>query len=318
MTNLTLIQSGSFVSTGANVTLNLRPGTNFMSVWNITAISTALASAGYKWEWNAGMGGIEYQANAGSNAVFILPRPNDFIAVDTSITAPLGPVAITGSSNVVRPIVTTASTAGLSAGSVVRLTNITAQPNLSGYDFGIDTIVANTSFRIAAALANGPGAAGTNGFYRIIPYNPIFYPSKRFVVNISQAATAQVTTSVAHNLTVGQAVRFYVSSTFGMTQIDQLIGDVLTIVDAYNFTVDIDTTAFNAFVFPAAAAYPFSMAQIVPVGEQADATVSDPNLLNDATVNTAILGMILVAGINSPAGQNGDTIYWQAGRTANF
>src|SRR5436309_2055981 len=107
MSDLTLIQSGSFTSTGENITINLRPGTNYMKVWNKTAIDATLANGGLVWEWNLGMGGIEYQENAGQTAVNILPRATDFIPVDTSLSVPGAPVAITGASNVVRPIVTT-------------------------------------------------------------------------------------------------------------------------------------------------------------------------------------------------------------------
>lgn len=316
MTNLTLIQSGNFVSAGQNVTLNLRPGTNFMKVWNSTTINATTVNAGLVFEWNLGMGGIEYQENAAGTAVNILPRPNDFIPIDTSLQVPSAPVAIAAVSNVVRPIVTTGSTAGLSVGSIVRLSNVAALPNLMSYDVAIDTIVVNTSFRIANALANAPGAVGGGGFYRIIPFPPIYYPTKQFLFNITRAAQAVVTTAANHNYQVGQSVRFNVGPAFGMTQIDGLLGNIVA-VTAGTFTVDIDTTAFTAFVFPLPAAYPFTRAQVVPVGEETDAN-SDPNLLNDATLNNAILGITLVAGIDSPAGQNGDVIYWQAGRTANF
>lgn len=320
MSDLTLIQSGSFTSTGQNITINLRPGTNYMKVWNSTAIAATTASVGFVWEWNLGMGGIEYQENAGQTAVNILPRPNDFIPVDTSVYTAGAPVAITATTNVVRPIVSTGSTAGLNTGSVVRLTNVTGALNLASYDFSIDTIVANTSFRIANALANNPGSAGTAGFYRIIPNPPLFYPPRRFIVNITRAAQAVVTTAIDHGLTVGQAVRFRLwpdENNWGMNEIDGLIGNIVA-VTASTFTVDIDTTSFSTFTFPPATAYPFTRAQVVPVGEEANANQSDPNLLNDATVNIGIIGMTLVAGANSPGGQVGDVMYWQATRTANF
>lgn len=321
MSDLTLIQSGTFISTGENITINLRPGTNYMKVWNQTAIAATLVNSGFVWEWNLGMGGIEYQENAAGTAINILPRPTDFIPVDTSLTAPGAPVAITGTSNAVRPIVTTANTAGLRVGSVVKLTNVTGAMNLSSYDFTIDTIVANTSFRIANALANAPGSVGTAGFYRIIPYNPIFYPTRRFIVNITRAAQAVVTTAVDHGYTVGQAVRFRmwpIQGVWGMNEIDGLIGNIVAVPTVGTFVVDIDTTAFSLFTFPLAASYPFTRAQVAPVGEEANADQSDPNLLYDATVNTAILGMTLIAGIDSPGGQIGDVMYWQATRTENF
>lgn len=321
MSNLTLIQSGSFISDGTNKILDIRTGTNFMTVWNITAITNSTGSVGYVWNWNEGMGGIEYQANAGSTAVMILPRFSDFVPVDSSVTAPGARVAITAGTNATRPVYSTASTTGLSTDSMVYLSNLTGQMNLASYPISIDSVVTNTSFRVKYVLANAPGAVATAGFYRIIPFNPIFYPVRRFIFNITQAAQAQVTTSRSHGYTVGQAVRFRMwpdENNFGMNEIDGLIGNITSIVDEGNFTVDIDTRSFTAFTFPTAAAYPFTRAQCAPVGEEANADNSDPNLLGDATVNTAILGMKLIAGADSPAGQNGDVIYWQAGRTENF
>ena len=41
MSNLTQVQTGSFTSTGTAVTLNLRAGTSWMSVWNQTAMTNA-------------------------------------------------------------------------------------------------------------------------------------------------------------------------------------------------------------------------------------------------------------------------------------
>jgi hypothetical protein len=321
MSDLTVMQNGSFTSTGNNFTINLRTGTSWMQVWNLSAINAGTFGVGYKWEWNIGMGGVEYQANGGGTAVDIIPNPDGFLAIDSSMTAPLAPIAITGSSNVVRPIIQTANTAGLATDSTVLLYGVTGQPNLSSYQFTIDTVVANTSFRIKYALANAPGAVGTAGFYRIIPFNPIFEPTRRFVVNITRAAQAVVTTGISHGYAVGEAVRFYVwpdEGHWGMPEIDQLIGNVTSIIDEGNFTVDIDTTAFTPFTFPLPAAYPFTRAQVVPVGEQADATASNPNLLDDSITNTAILGMTLVGGADNPGGTIGDVMYWLAGRTENF
>jgi hypothetical protein len=314
--NNTLIQTGSFTSTGANFTVNLRGGTNFMNVWNLTAITNNVVNAGYKFEWNLGMGGVEYQSNAGGTAVNIIPQAASFLPVDTSIQVPLGPVATTASTNAVQPVISTGSTAGLSVGSVVRVYGIAGQPSLSGYDFTIDTIVPNTSFRVANALENGPGAVGGAGFYRIIPYPSIFYPRARSIVKITQAVQAIVTTSVNHGYVVGQSVRLVVPAAFGMIEADGLLVNIVA-VTAGTFTINLDTTGFTAFDFPHAAAYPFTFAQSIPVGEETDAN-SNPNLLDDATVNQAILGMVLVGGIDGPAGQNGDIIYWQAGHSFDF
>lgn len=319
MANNTIIQQGSFTSTGTAKTLEIRSGVDWIRTYNYTKIAANAVTTGYEFYYQFGMpagGGLEWQSNGAGTAVNLVAlATGGFTIVDSSVNTPGPAVAVTGATNAVRPVVSTASTAGLSNGDVVRLTSMTGQANISGYDFTIDTLVANTSFRIANALANAPGAVATAGFWRRIPFNPIYYPSKRSIVNITQAAQAVVTTSVDHGYVAGMSVRLSVPAAFGMTQADGLLVNI-TAVTAGTFTVNLDTTAFTAFVFPAAAAVPFTPASCVPVGEETD-QFSNPNLLDDATVNTSYIGVKLAAGVDSPAGQANDVIYWVAGKSFN-
>lgn len=319
MSNEAIIQQGAFTSLGNPVTLNIRSGVDWIKTYNYTQIAANAVSTGYEFYWQLGMpqgGGLEYQSNGGGTAINLLALASGgFTIVDSSVNIPGPKVATTASTNAVRPVFSTASTAGLSVGSVVRITSVPGQPNLSGMDFTIDTIVANTSFRIANALANAPGAAGTGGFYSIIPFDPLYYPTRRFIVNITQAFPAVVTTSVNHGYTVGQSVRLNIPSVFGMTQANGLLVNIVA-VTASTFSVSLDTTGFNAFVFPGAAAVPFTQATVNPVGEETD-QFSNPNLLDDATINTGYIGVQLAAGVNSPAGQNADVVFWIAGKSFN-
>lgn len=332
MANGTIIQQGFFTSTGAPVTLQIRSGVDWIETLNYTQIVAGSVATGYEFQWQLGMPNgtaIESQSNGAGTAVFTVPvaAPGGFTIVDSSTNFLGAAVATTAATNAVQPVVATPSTVGLSAGSVVRLYNNGAvgpagQPALQGMDFTIDTIVANTSFRIANALANAPGAAGTQGYYRIVNFPSIFYPRNRFIVNITQAAQAVVTTSVNHGFTVGQTVRFNVpvnsqgNALYGMAQINGLLGNIVA-VTASTFTVDINTNDFNTFVIPSAALIgpgAFTQAQVIPVGED---SVIAPNNLGDATVNTAFIGVVLAAGADSPAGQNADVIYWKAGKSFN-
>lgn len=61
---------------------------------------------------------------------------------------------------------------------------------------------------------------------------------------ITAASSAQIT-SASHGLAVGDVV--VIQGVVGMTEINHRIGVVLTVVDANNFTVDIDSTAFTAY-----------------------------------------------------------------------
>ena len=187
-------------------------------------------------------------------------------------------VVISAATNATEPVFSTASTTGLSSGSVVRIQSMDEQLNLNGYDFAIDTVVSDTSFKMAAALATAPGVAETTGgTYTIVNADPAFYPPFRYIVNITQASSAVITTSVPHDYSVGQIVRIIIPKTaqsgvsdYGMGDINGLEGTVIAVNDAVGtqtFTVDINTSGFDAFTFPTAAkaAIPLIKAVVVPV-----------------------------------------------------
>ena len=316
----TVIQQGSFISNGQPQTIQVRSGVDWIDVYNYTQIAAGAASTGYHFYWQLGMpqgNGLVYESNAGSTAtnINLIVPGNGFTIVDSSLNVPGPKIAITGTTNIVTPIVSTGNTAGLSTGSVVRLSGVAAVPNIMGIDFTISNVIANTSFQLSNALANTPGFVGGAGFYQVIPFNPLFYPTKRYIVNISNATQAVVTTSVNHGYVVGQSVRLYVPPQFGMTQANGLLVNINAVAASF-FSVNLDTTAFTPFVYPGAGAVPFTPASVIPVGEETDA-LSNPNLLDDATVNTGYIGVVLGAGILAPAGQNNDVIYWKAGKSFN-
>lgn len=276
------------------------------------------------------------------------------------------PVATTASTNATRPVVSTANTAGVSVGTVVRLSN-TAQTDVNGIDFVVGAVTANTSFTLMTstnALATAPGAIGGAGFYRIV-YNAnsaLFYPRRRVITNITQATNAQVSTAIAHGLTPGQEVRFSIPAVSGMIQLNPQASNnafpagasnsavVVSVVDDYNFTINIDTTGYTAFTYPTIAQQPSNFPQVVPFGEDTATSLSNTGaqtptiggaqiyntntgILADSTVNTGFLGMVLGTGgtgtilttpILGPSGTiawsagnvpTGDTMYWLAGKS---
>ena len=337
---------------------------------------TANASNGMEFYWQRGM-------TAGTGIVTYKGAASGVLYGDTLVTGgftlydPSGqsvgaqplignPVATTASTNATRPVVSTASTTGVSVGTIVRLSS-TAQTDVNGIDMVVGAVTANTSFTLLTAtnaLATAPGAIGGAGFYTIV-YNgntELFYPRHRFITNITQATNGQVSTSVAHGLTVGQEVRFNIPAVSGMIQLNPQINNnyfpanssvgaiVVSVVDDYNFTLNINTTAYTAFTFPTIAQQPSSFPMVIPFGEDSATSLSSTlaqtptiagqqiyntnnGLLADATVNTGYLGMILGNGGNGlelttpilgPSGSiawsagnapTGDTMYWVAGKS---
>lgn len=342
---------------------------------------TANANVGYEFFWQRGMaagtGLVSYKAAATSVASvdsmltggFTLYDPSGQTAGAQSLLG--NPVVTTAITNVVRPVVSTASTAGISVGTIVRLSTQSGDTQLAsdvtGIDFVVGTVVANTSFTLLTAsnpLANVPGLTTGTGHYRIVNNgnSALFYPRNRYVVNITQAANAQVSTSVAHGLTPGQEVRFSIPAVSGMVQLNSDPNNlnyptnsvvqpiVVSVVDDYNFTINIDTTAYTAFSWPTVAQQPSSFPQVIPFGEDTATSLSalgaqvpsiagqqifntNTGLLADSTVNTGFLGMILGTGGNGlalttpiigPAGSitwsaadvaTPDRLYWIAGKS---
>ncbi len=392
----TIIGQGTFVASSAGLAnpnpgsatysnavpaiIQIPSGVDWLYVYNYTQFGTvgsgggayfngtANASEGVEFYWQRGMA-------IGTGMVEFHATPNEAMWSDTFVSGgftlydPSGQdanalplvgaaVAVSAVTNVTRPVVTHTADASVVVGSVVRLSN-TAQTDVNGVDMVVGTVTSNTSFTLLTStnpLANAPGAIGGAGFYRVINVNPLFYPRSRYVVNITQAANAQVSTSVAHGLTVGQEVRFRIPDVSGMVQLNGTTQNnyqpaiILSVIDDYNFTININTSGFTAFTWPTIAQQPSSFPVVNPVGEDTATSLSvnaaqvpsiggvqifntNTGLLADSTVNTGFLGMVLGAGGNGkalttpiigPAGgiswssgnvPTGDVMYWRAGKS---
>lgn len=321
---------GRFTSTGVSEILVLPSGVDWLWVKNITQSYAAASGQGVEYYWQLGMAqgrGTIYTKTAVTNALAIaqIAANSGFYLVDTTVNVPGASLALTGITNGNPPVVNTANTAGLVSGNVVRIFNTVGAQQLGGLDFTIDNIVGGVSFDLAymVPIANANPGAGT---FRVIPYNPYFYPRVRYITNISQASQAIVTLSVDHNFTVGQVVRFIIptvtASTYGMTELNGVQATIVNIdqPDANSITntitIDVDTSGFTAFAFPLTTAPGFTPAQVVPIGENtAEALALGQDILADATLNTGEIGIQLMAGSASPAGVANDVIYWVAGKS---
>jgi hypothetical protein len=326
MSDNTIIQQGRFTSAGSAVTLQIRSDVDWMKVYNTTVATNAQTTAigvefywqrgfanGYAWEYKKAGSGV-----AGANLV-TFNTSGGFTLVDSS-SNPNGVVnaTVTAVSSASIPVVSNSGTNGLNPGDVVRLINIAGAAELGAMDFtvGYNTLTSGTfSLDYMAQIS-----VGTTGSWMKINFDPIYYPRRRFITKISQAAQAVVTLSVTHGYQVGQLVRMVVPAAFGMTQMNGLQATIVAIntntSSGNTITLNVDSSAFSAFVFPVNAAYPFSSALVVPMGEDtADALSQGVDILSDATVNQAYIGMLLAAGADSPAGQSADVVYWVAGKS---
>lgn len=78
-----------------------------------------------------------------------------------------------------------------------------------------------------------------------------YYPVAREISTISKAQIATVTFTEDHGYLVGQKLGFRVPREWGMYQINQQYGQVLTIPSTTQVTVDIDTSLWSTFITPA-------------------------------------------------------------------
>jgi hypothetical protein len=319
---------GRFTATGNAVQLQLPAGVDYMWVKNLTQSYASGSGQGVEYYWQRGMTqglGTQYTKTASTNALAIsqIAANAGFYLIDTTVNIPGPALSLTGITSGTPPVVNTANTSSLLNGGIVRIFNTVGATQLGGLDFTIGDISAGVSFQLSymQPIANANPGAGT---FRVIPYNPYFYPPIRYITNISQATQAIVTLSVTHYYTVGQAIRFVIptvtAAAYGMTQLNGIEAAIVAVgqADVNGFTntitVDIDTTGFSPFAFPLTTAPGFTPAQIVPVGEwTAVALNAGVNILGDATTNTGFFGIQLQGGANSPGGSASDVVYWVAG-----
>ena len=345
----TILGQGSFVvpSTIVNQVIAIPSGVDWMNVYNYTqygAIGTPTANTGLKYYWQRGMapgtGIVEYGASTVQTLSADTLASGGFTLYDPSgqtsgalpfLSAPEATSAIT---NVTRPVVSTASTAGVSVGSIVRIWSPVVASGgevigtLGGVDFSVGAVSAGSSFTLTgnagAALANAIGSTTGTGLYAIVNYSPLFYPRNRVITNISKS-TSTISTSVPHGMTAGQEIRFNIPATSGMVQLNPQQNNngfpqgasgnaiVISVTDDWNFVINLNLSTYTTFTFPTVAQGATSMPQMIPFGEDTATALTTlglavptiaglkiPNtntgILADSTVNTGILGMILGTG----------------------
>ena len=179
MSESTVIQQGRFTSTGGTTILDLRADVDWIRVYNETNIA-ATGDDSTEFYWTRGQADGSalrwFKSGGGDNLNMNQILVGGFTPIDTSTNPLTAGLAVTASSNAAQPVITAASTGNLANGDVVLLTGMVGQENVSGQEYTVDTVTLNTSFRIANALANVPGAVGAGGLWRQVRWDPIFYP----------------------------------------------------------------------------------------------------------------------------------------------
>lgn len=314
MADNTIIQQGRFTSAGAAVNLAIRSDIDWIEVINETQwATTAATGVGVKFEWQRGMtAGHAFETTKADNTNVLQGEKvtsGGFTLLDDG-TATLG-AAVTGTTiTKADPPVATANGHGYSNGDIVVMNTMTEMDQMAGVFWTIGSVATNT-FELTYMDTNTANFTAESAFtVRRVPKFSNWVPPGVIITAMTAASQVAITLSadVSTYYAAGDVVRVHCPDIFGMSQIEGLSGEIVSLASNV-MTLDIDSSAFTAFAWPASSSLPFNFPQITPVG-----TNSSTSLL-DATDNTAILGMTLGAGIDGPAGATSDVIYWRAGKS---
>lgn len=303
------IGGGSFTSSVNSYSVQVSDRPDLIWVRNRTAWGDDAAETSVESWWRYGMafdaaqttdqavtsGILSSEAvTSGGFRVYNTAQPPTFAALATSGT----------DINRANPaVVTMANTGSIAANDIVRLYGTTGMLQVSGLDFSVASVIANTSITLNLD-SSGFAADATAGNVQLIIPNRM-YPGWRYIVplagsvGITQATQAVVSCSVAHNFSVGEKVSFRIPAAFGMTELNNVTATV-TAVTTYTLTVDVDTTGFTAFAFPtsAVAAAGISNAIVLPAGAGPTPSANPPGVsVNAAFDNRNLWNITMGANV---------------------
>ena len=138
MNNGTEIIQGYFTSDGAAKVLDIPSGVDWLELINYTQLTAQTQDRAFKWNWQRGLGeeGFFQYHPAADETVAVEVTAGAFIEFDSATYTGGSWLSVTGGTNITAPVYSTASTAGLSTGSIVRL-KTTDHDNLNGVDFSV-------------------------------------------------------------------------------------------------------------------------------------------------------------------------------------
>lgn len=113
------------------------------------------------------------------------------------------------------------------------------------------------------------------------PIEDQFYEPSRFVISdIAKGPTTTVTTTVPHNYVISQQVRLIIPSAFGIYQLNERTGYVLSIPSSTQVVLDIDSTDMDSYV---ASPQTQVVSQILAIGDVGSGVINLSGRLNTGT-----------------------------------
>lgn len=331
----TIVTQGTFTqpATAVNQIIPLPSGADYFVTTNLTQMATTQGTGRVvRGEWYGGgltavNDGLRWKKTNSTSAINIdkfstSTASNGFTYV-TSFPAPQA--ALTGTTITQANGAVASVTNTYSEGDTVIIYNAVGMEQISGMTFTISS-VSGSAFTLLGLDSSGFAAPATAfSVRRVNQFTPV-EPSFLYVTAITQAAQAQVTVSQADSVYLGQKLEFTIPGSFGMVQLNNyyqvqnLPAVVTSIVDAYNFTINVNTTNFTAFAFPASSGSPTTQlfATVAPAGQSTQfnpiSGVQTGYNFTQIPFHSGVFipYMYVPAGAQSPGGSASDVIIWQA------
>lgn len=329
----TIVTQGTFTqpSTAVGQYIPLPSGVDYFVTTNLTQMATTEnPGVNVRGEWYGGgltnaADGISWVKTNSSNAINV----STFAALSATgftyyPTFPGPGPAVTGTAitNANPAVVTMTNT--FSNGNRVVLYGTTGMLQISGMPFTISS-VSGSAFTLAGLNASGFSAAATAVTARLLPPASPVEPRVLYITGITQATNAVVTCSETVPYIVGQKVEFTIPGSLGMTQLNnfnqpQSKPAVITAVSGYTFTINVNTSAYTAFAFPASSGSPTTQlfATVAPAGQstQYNSITGVQTGYNFTYVpfhsGFFVPQMYLPSGAQNPGGSANDVILYQA------
>ena len=348
------ILTGSFKNVASTPQfVPILPQINLFRLWNLTVsgvtaggIAGSLTSnriAYAEFNPNLQASGTALVKQNGTVAAGLAPvgngnlAQNGFTLFDSSVYMQGPTIAIASFTPGTTTTFTTVAAHGLQVGDNVRIVSLATAPQMGGLVMTVTAVGSTTTF---TTLFNSTNAVTSTGsVYKAgnigNQNSALYYPQVRAVAAISLANPMVVTTLVPQNYQVGDVVRFAIPTAFGMQQLNSTYnGQPLQFtVSAVNNAVGTQTltfantnsSAFTAFAWAAASAYPYGLPVIIPqgAGNTNNLTGVTPtpfpyanqDILGFATQNQGSRGILIGAGDGTVTANTGGLIaagveYW--------
>ena len=336
----TIVSQGTFTqpATAVNQIIPLPSGADYFKTYNYTKAIANAPTGAFMGEWFGGgitavNDGIRW-GKAGSTAVIVdnfLNASSNPSAGFTYVTSPPTPqAALTGTTITKASAAVASVTNTYSNGDQVIIYNAVGMQQISGMVFTISSVT-GSQFTLLGLNSSAFATAATSFMVRRLTQNPAgiitpVAPQALQVTAVSQASNGQVTTSQQHGLVVGQKIEFTVPGSFGMVQLNNFYQGqskpiiVASVVDTYNFTINIDTTNYTAFALPASSGSPTTQlfATIAPAGQAAAynpiTNVTTGYNFTSVPFRSGVFVpyMLVPSGQYAPGGQANEVIIWEA------